>query len=410
MRPLLEVVKSRSPQFYPPKLNPPLIWTAQRFAPLVARVVYQLDLIVSADPSVSLDTLQTKRCLLLCNHPTFDDPIAMFLLSGYWNEPFYYMTAYEQFRSWKGGLYQQMGAYSVQRGLADRNSIVQTLELLIQPKCKLVIFPEGGCSFQNDTVMPFRPGAVQLGLQALSRAAKRGQAIPDLYAVPISLKYAYVGKMKAVIDKTLRNLEQKLGITPTGDIYQRLRVAAARVLAQCEQEHGVVPDAELNWNQRIENLKATVIQQCEEKLGLPPAPEDADRERVYRLRHALEQQRTIVLEDGTDDWATISKGLMRVLNFDAIYDGYVSEKPTPERFLDTLTRLEREVFGIDKPSPKRHRHAFMRIGKPINLKDYVDAYNKARSTTVTLVVQQLQQTVQDNLDILADATARGISW
>jgi 1-acyl-sn-glycerol-3-phosphate acyltransferase len=403
-------MKSRSRPFYPPKLNSPLVWTAQRIAPKVAQIIHQLNLIVTADPDVSLDSLIPERCLLLCNHPTFDDPIAMFLLSGYLNQPFYYLTAYEQFTGWKGWFYQQLGAYSVQRGMADRNSIVQTLELLVQPQCKLVIFPEGGCSFQNDTVMPFRPGAVQLGLQALARSAKRGQPVPDIYAVPISLKYAYIGKMKPVIDKSLRNLEKALGIKPHGDYYERLRVAASEVLAQCERDYGVVPDAHLDWNQRIENLKANVIQQSEAKLGLPPAPKDPDRERVYRLRHALEQQQTIVLEDGSDDWAVISKSLMRVLNFDAIYDGYVAEKPTPERFLDTLTRLEREVFGIDKPRPKGHRHAFLRVGKPVNLKDYLDAYSKARSDTVTLVVQQLQQTVQQNLDILADATARGISW
>jgi hypothetical protein len=375
----------------------------------VARWAYQLDLVVSVDPAASLDALRPERCLLLCNHPTFDDPIAMFLLSGYWNEPFYYMTAYEQFRSWKGRFYQQLGAYSVQRGLADRTSIVYTLDLLMQPQCKLVIFPEGGCSFQNDTVMPFRPGAIQLGLQALSRAAKRGQPVPDLYAVPISLKYTYVGKMKGVIDSTLRDLEQHLGVPPIGNPYQRLRTAAAEVLAQCEQEHGVMPDPNLNWNQRIEHLKAIVIQQCEEKLGLSAAPEDPDRERVYRLRHVLEQQQTIILEDGSDDWASISKGLMRVLNFDAIYDGYVSESPTPERFLDTLTRLEREVFGIDKPCPKGYRRAFMHIGQPINLKDHLDAYGKARSATISTLVHQLQQTVQANLERLAEATTKDIS-
>ncbi|WP_416666004.1 1-acyl-sn-glycerol-3-phosphate acyltransferase [Egbenema bharatensis] len=287
---------------------------------------------------------------------------------------------------------------------------MQTLELLLEPQCKLVIFPEGGCSFQNDTVMPFRPGAVQLGLQALARCAKRNQPIPDLYAVPLSLKYRYTGKMRPVIHQALRQLEHALGIPPTGDDYQRLRQAAAKVLARCEQEHRVVPEPGASWNQRIANLKAAVLYQCENKLKLPHASEDPDRERVYRIRHALEQQRTIVLEDGADDWAATSKALMRVLNFDAIYDGYVAEKPTPERFLDTLTRLEREVFGIDKPDPKGHRQAFLRIGRPMNLKDYVESYHRDRAATITTVVQQLQQTVQTNLDMLAEATARGISW
>ncbi|WP_416666006.1 hypothetical protein [Egbenema bharatensis] len=110
------LMKSRSRSFYPPQLNSSLVWAAQQIAPYVAHVVYRLDLMVSVEPDVALDHLSAERCLLLCNHPTFDDPIALFLLSGYLNQPFYYMAAREQFDSWKGWFYQQMGAYSVQRG------------------------------------------------------------------------------------------------------------------------------------------------------------------------------------------------------------------------------------------------------------------------------------------------------
>jgi hypothetical protein len=88
----------------------------------------------------------------------------------------------------------------------------------------------------------------------------------------------------------------------------------------------------------------------------------------------------------------------------------VQEKPTPERFLDTLVRLEREVFAIDKPPPKGHRQAFVRVGQFINLRDFVEDYQRDRSATVEKLVQQLQYTVQQNLDMLSDATARGISW
>ncbi|NJN24473.1 MAG: hypothetical protein HC810_08915 [Acaryochloridaceae cyanobacterium RL_2_7] len=55
-----------------------------------------------------------------------------------------------------------LGVYSVRRGQSDRPSMKETLSLLCQRDAHLVIFAEGGCSFQNDTVMPFRPGAIQL--------------------------------------------------------------------------------------------------------------------------------------------------------------------------------------------------------------------------------------------------------
>lgn len=394
---------------------------------------------LSTEPNVPLAILRDQPCLLLCNHPTFVDPMVMFLLSGVVQRSFYYLAAHERFSGLEGWLFQRIGAYSIRRGQADRDSIAYTLKLLTQPDCKLVIFPEGGCSFQNDTVMPFRPGAVQMALQALAKTDR------DFYVVPISLKYRYTGQMTAIIEKTLTNLEQALQVTRQGSYYDRLRQVAAAVMQRFEQEYGLSPDpALLDWNQRITRLKAQVLEQCEQRLQLSSAPNEPNRERVYRIQRAIETRSLAVdnsnappigLGQGSgdarendhqnnlaplsgrpaplgsnDDWEIMRRSLSRVLNFDAIYDGYVAERPTPERFLDTLIRLERSVFEIDQPVAKGHRQAFLRIGQPVNLRHYRDDYQRDRSATVQRLTHQFQQTVQRNLDMLSDATARDISW
>ncbi len=403
-------MKPRSQPFYPAQINHPLLRGLQQIAPWIVRLCYRLELVISSDPRVQLETLKGRSCLLVCNHPTFDDPKAVFLLSSLLQEPFYYLTAHEPFRGWQGWLYQRLGAYSIRRGLADRDSIAYTLNLLQQPKTKLVIFPEGGCSFQNDTVMPFRSGAVQMALQAISRKMKQGEAAPDLCIVPISLKYRYTGKMAPVIHQTLRRLEQALRISSEGDVYERLRRVGAVVIDRCEQEANLMPVPGADWNQRIARLKAEVLDRCEQQLEITSATTELDRERVYRILNTLEAHHNTLMADGADALDVMFRAGRRVLNFDAIYDGYVAAKPTPERFLDTLIRLEREVFGIDQPAPKGHRQAFLRIGEPVNLKDYYAAYRADRTSTVNQLTRQLQQTVQQNLDILTEATSRGISW
>ncbi|MEN9565296.1 MAG: hypothetical protein RLZZ69_492, partial [Cyanobacteriota bacterium] len=93
---------------------------------------------------------------------------------------------------------------------------------------------------------------------------------------------------------------------------------------------------------------------------------------------------------------------VRLLNFDAIYDGYVAEKPTVERYFATLDRLEREVFSIDCPKYKGRREIVIKIGTPINLKDYWQKYQSdrpsaAREQIINHLTEIVQLEVQDNL-------------
>ncbi|MBD2103436.1 1-acyl-sn-glycerol-3-phosphate acyltransferase [Leptolyngbya sp. FACHB-261] len=388
--------------FYPPRLDPLFVRLCQSVAPWLGHWQYRMDLQVDQACLDRLNHVRDHRLLLLPNHPTYHDWIAVFLLSARVGEVFHYMAAHERFKGSEGRFLQRMGAYSIKRGLADRTSVAYTMELLMQPACRLVIFPEGGCSFQNDTVMPFRAGAVQIALQAMSKLVKRGEPLPDLYTVPISLKYRYTSDMGQAIHNTLSRLEQALQITPTGsEFYLRLRAVAERVMVsfECDYDLHSVGIEHLSWNQRIPRIKQHVLEACEQKLGLVTAANEPMRERVYKLQHVLEAEAETLGAQDAWTYESIHKAAARLLNFDAIYDGYVAAAPTPERFLDTLVRLEREVFAIGQPVPKGHRKVIIHIGEPINLKDHFQQYQKNKSSTVNAIVQQLQQTVQHNLEV-----------
>ncbi|MEX0272078.1 1-acyl-sn-glycerol-3-phosphate acyltransferase [Leptolyngbyaceae cyanobacterium UHCC 1019] len=391
--------------FYPPRRNVPFVRLIQTLIPMVASWGFKMDLEVEYESLNQLIALRNDRVLLLPNHPTFHDAIALFLLSGKLGQSFYYLGAYEQLQSKLGRFFQAIGSYSVRRGLADRASIIQTMELLAQPGCHLVIFPEGGCSFQNDIVTSFRAGAVQLALQAMNRMVKQGKAIPDLYAVPVSIKYRYTQDMTGAIEKLLGQLEQKLEVPTQLGHYERLRAIAETLLTQLESDYGIASDdATLSWNHRIKSLKAHLLKTCEQQYGLTSAATDLDRERVYRVLNAAQMQAELLQTESQIDlpWSVefVQRSMMRVLNFDAMYDGYVAENPTVERFMDTLTRLEREVFNIDQPAPKRHRVATIKIGTPINLKDSLTAFQTHKAATVDHLNQTIQRSVQSNLDLL----------
>ena len=405
--------------FYPPKLIPLMARLVQSISYVLARILYKAKLSVSEESVAKVRAIDDQaRMVLVCNHPTMEDGMTLFVLSARIGQLFHYVVAHEAFDGLMGWFIQRLGCYSIRRGVGDRTSISQTLTLLKQPKCRLVIFPEGGCSYQNDTIMPFRPGAIQLPMSALAQMAKKStspEQAPDIFVVPVSLKYRYRQPMHQVIEKTLSRIEERLKIVPdqiaSSDPkernYHRLRRVASQVILEIEQEAGLVSENELNWNQRIERLRQIFVEKCERALEVEPNLNTPMRERVYRVQALLDE-----IDPAEDKQALRTERLgpekltreevfwdtVRLLNFDAIYDGYVAEAPTPERFLDTLTRLEREVFHLEHAQPKAPRKACFYIGDPINLKDYLEDYQRDRAETIEQLSNQLRATMQRNLD------------
>ncbi len=376
----------------------------------LARVLYKCRISVSEEGVGKVRAVDDARLVFVCNHPTMEDGITLFVLSTRLGQLFHYIVAYESFKGLMGWFIQRLGCYSIRRGLGDRASISQTLTLLKTPQCRLVIFPEGGCSYQNDTIMPFRSGAIQLPMSVLAQLAKKADSpndVPDFYIVPLSLKYRYRQPMHRVIESTLARLETQLKISASDaqvDDYRRLRQIAHQVILGIENEAALPHDDALNWNERIDRLKQIFIQKCEAALNIDPAVNLPLRERVYKVQALLEDAETAgddsAYELGGKQlsredlyWDTV-----RLLNFDAVYDGYVAESPTPERFLDTLIRLEREVFHLEHAQPKAPRRAYFHIGEPINLKAYLADYQRDRSDTINKLAESLRQVMQDNLN------------
>lgn len=391
------------PDFYPPRMTPVLVRLTQSISPWLGRWCYRMRLEIAPESLEKLARVSEHRLLLLPNHPTHYDWVALFLLSARCGELFHYLAAYERFGTLEGRFLQRMGAYSVRRGMGDRPSVAKTLEILMRPRCRLVVFSEGGFSFQNDTVMPFRTGGVQCAMQAMSKLGKQGEPIPDFYALAVAIKYQYVGDMAPVIDSTLARLEKALWVFPTSpDFYERLLVVADQVLLGFERDYGlpIQETVQQSRNERIVRVKNHILQYCEQKLEILPNLQEPLRERVYKIQRVLESQSVELAVNSPRTYDSISRAAAQLLNFNAIYDGYVAASPTSERFLDTLVRLERAVFGIDQPPPKGDRKVIIRIGNPVNLKDSFEQYQHQRAVVVDTLTEKLRQEVQDNLNLM----------
>ena len=254
---------------------------------------------------------------------------------------------------------QRLGTYSVVRASVDREAFRTTRKLLTEGKHPLVIFAEGEISRQNDTVLPFESGVVQLCFWALDDMAK-GDAVKPLYVVPIGIKYVYDEGMWDEIEAALTRLEREIfpqGSPAAADLYGRLRQIGIAMVSTLEREYKLRADEDRSLNERIETLREHILSQMEEFMGVIPQTTTPPRTRIrtlknlidaeiYRETEGLSAYERQIHEQRLEKFQEFYPDLNRLFNFIAIYDGYVGENRSPERFLEVITRLEERFSGI----------------------------------------------------------------
>ena len=394
--------------FKPPKPNSLFIKIAQGLMPFVLRGPLKISkFVIDSESLEHLKAIANYPTVLVPNHADYADASIMFALSKRMEDQFYYMCARETFRGGiRSFLMQRFGVYSVVRGSIDREAFRTTRRLLAEGQHPLVMFAEGEISRQNDTVLPFESGVIQLCFWALDDMTKAG-AVKPLYAVPIGIKYIYAEEMWDEIEKALARLEREIlpQRSPTSeDLYERLRGVGAAVVSTLEREYRLQADENRSLNERIEQLRERILSQMEEFMGVTPQTTVLPRTRVRALKNLVDAEiyreteeisayERQIHEQRLETFQEFYPDLNRLINFIAIYDGYVGENRSPERFLEVITRLEREVFGSSKP--RGPRIAFMRFGTPKNLLDLYDSYKRQKKQTVQDITLELETEVQE---------------
>jgi 1-acyl-sn-glycerol-3-phosphate acyltransferase len=376
--------------FRPARPSPTVLRVTRALLPLAMRQRAIARIEIAPSESAKLRALAGERVVLISNHPTKDDPALMFELSRRANVPFHYLCCREAFDCW-GGLWgrliQGLGAYSVVRGTIDRDSFRYTRELLARPAAKLVLFPEGEVYSQNDSLLPFQTGAVQLALWGREEARKSDPAAQVLL-LPCALRYRFAGDVQPQLHGKLARLESALKLpraTTKDDLYSRMRRIAISVLAAVESEYNLSStqsadreNGDSDLTPRFEAAKEAALARATQLLGVKP-PRGTVPERMRTLLHTAEQElhhehedepAPAALSQQRADRARLAwRDLQRLANWIAVYDGYVKQAPQMERIAEVVFRLEAEVFGHATVAGKRV--ATLRVGEPITLPEDV---------------------------------------
>ena len=395
--------------FKPPEPSTAVIRIVRAAIPLVNRLHLKgLTLDVDAESTARLQAVHGHPTVLAPNHPASEDPVVMFLLSGRMSQPFYYMAAREVFDRGRFGtlrcrLMQRVGVYSVVRGTVDRDAFRTTRQLLVKGHWPIVIFGEGEISRQNDTVMRFERGIVQMCFWALDDMEKAEAGRP-LQVVPVGIRYHYPRDMWDSIDAALTRLEGH--ILPSAERtpaerYDRLRRIGVAVFRTLAAEYQYEIDESVALDVHIERLKGAILSRAEGTLGIETQADILTRTRALKnlvdaqvhqdIDQMTEYERKIHAEQ-LQKFEQFYPDLERLINFISITDGYVAEEPSQERFLDVILRLEREVFG--RSEMRGPRVASVRVGEPLDLRERHDAYRDRKRETVEEITEELETAVQ----------------
>ena len=417
--------------FKPPKDTPFLFWWAKINLPLHMKFSMRGTSIKIMDGALErFAKLKGKHTMVCPNHSNRHDPQIMFSFGVKASEYFNFVAAREVFdydHGVNGWWLQHLGTYSVVRGAADRESFKTTRCILSEGHKKLVLFPEGEISRQNDTIMPLESGAAQLSFWAMADLEKKAQAakkeekkedkqegkaensavavdelgFEPVYIQPMAFKYTYPEDIASELRGSLKTLEMRLGlkVDEEGSFQARIKRLAETLLSTLEREYNFKPKDAVTMNDRVKQLRVHILQNLAGILSVELEAGGRELEWVRVLRNKLDD---FIYEDEKDmseyekevhaekekTYKTYYKDLNRVVNFISIYDGYVSERSTQERIAEVLERMETEVLGGESP-PKGAREVMVDVGEAINLGDYWSLYKKNKKEAVNQVTDCL---------------------
>ncbi len=401
--------------FKPPKDSPFAIGLAKLLLPAILKVTLHDTQVEVVDGGLErFHCLCGLRTVICPNHSNHNDPEVMFALSKLVGEDFNFLAAREIFdydQGWRGFWLQRLGCYSIVRGASDRESFKTTKSLIAANKKKLVIFPEGEISRQNDTLLHLEAGVCQMSFWALDDLVKR-QDFEPVYILPVALKYIYRENIRQNLEAALYHIEERMCLRGNmqDPLYKRLGTVADSLLSTLEQEYNYKPAAGSTRNDRIVGLRGAILKNIAGYLQLELRNGQSQLEQVRILRNALDDY---IYSNGDEVWSAYQKKLHdekttkikgfyrdldRVLNFIAIYDGYLRERLTQERFAEVVDRFEVEVFG--KSSTKGPRLVFIDPGRPIDLMLVYEQYRANKKVAIQQVTDDVSRQITGKLDEL----------
>jgi 1-acyl-sn-glycerol-3-phosphate acyltransferase len=361
------VVVAKPYKFVPPQRL--RFWPAV-FRPLLRPILAKVWGVTSVE-IVGIEALRAAlreraSVLLAPNHCRPCDPTVVAVLGSQAGTPLYTMASWHQFMGgrFQAWLLRRLGAFSVYREGLDRTAVKTAIDLLVEARRPLVIFPEGIITRSNDRLGAFLEGPAFIAHCAAKERRKNEPAARTLL-FPIALRYRFLGRLDESAAPVLDRIETRLTWTPRSDLslIERLRLAGNAILGLKELElvgefrHATIAD---RLERLIDELLGPLEAEWKVKRGETDVPS-----RVRALRKAILPE---LVEGGLSDaerdqrWDQLSR-LYLAQRLSLYPAGYLEGQPSTERVLETVERLEEDL--TDVATVHRPLAVTVTVGEPL---------------------------------------------
>jgi 1-acyl-sn-glycerol-3-phosphate acyltransferase len=348
-----------------------------------------------------LDRLRTSLAaghsiLVTPNHPRTADPLAMGWLAVEAPCNFHVMASWHLFQHSR--LYawaiRAMGGFSVNREGVDRQAINMAIDVLVEGKRPLIIFPEGATSRTADRLQALLDGVAFIARAAAKKRAK--QTPPGKVVVhPVAFKYFFAGDIRTAADDVLTNIEHRLTWQPQRHVplLERIIKVGSALLSLKEIEYFSQPQTG-TIAERLARLMDRLLGPIEQDwLGRVQTGSPVARVRNLRTKILPDMVAGRVSpEERTRRWQQLAD--IYLAQQLSTYPAAYLERPTVDRVLEMVEKFEEDI--TDKARIHGQLKAVLCVGEALEVSPERD-----RAAAVDPLMTQIQQSLQGMIDQLA---------
>lgn len=396
--------------FIPPRFEFPIALGLDFGFPILTKLLFNIDGVeISKEDELRLKEIKNKRVMYLSNQPSELEPVIAYHIASKIGTRFHFMTSRSIF-NWGFGLVgeviKRVGAFSVISGSLNRSAIRTAKQILSLSDGKLVMYPEGMMSGENDNLVSFMPGVAQVSFWGLEAALEK-EPDAELWIQPSFVKYKISGTRDSIladIESSLSRIERKLKLYPGGRTLLRRFLTVGRVmLEETEFELGI-PKSETNgkdFDYRLGRARHTALNLAASILNVKFHESDNAIQKLRLLFMALDS-----LEAGAPLSSTpknlTDQNIRRAKQLvDTAYAFIITKPknliqwPSAERLMEWICSFEKHIFG---KTEARARKAHVVVAPAFSIAPFYQTYKTNKKDGIQSLLIEIRKEMEALLE------------